>query len=70
MITGLGKRVGPRLRESRPGTPSNRGGEFPQPRAHSLAQLCTFVIQYCVSKGARSNSVFISLNRDRLKNGP
>ena len=38
--TGLGERVGPRLRESRLPTPSGRGGEFTQPRARSFAQPC------------------------------
>ena len=40
--TELGERVGPRLGESHLLTPSGRGGDFTQPRAHSYAQLCTF----------------------------
>ena len=38
--TGLGERVGPRLRESRLVASSGRGGEFPQPRARYFAQPC------------------------------
>ena len=44
--TGLGKRVGPGLRESRLLTPSGHGGEFTQPRGHSFAQPCTYKFNY------------------------
>ena len=35
-----GRKAGSRLRESRLMTPSGRGGDFTQPRAHSFTQLC------------------------------
>ena len=38
LCTGLGKRVVPRLRESRLLAPSGRGREFTQPRDHSFAE--------------------------------
>ena len=41
----MGKRVGPRLRESRLLAPSAAVGEFTQPRAHSFAHLCTLVVK-------------------------
>ena len=40
-ITGMGKRVGPRLRVSRLPTPSGRGWWVHEPRSHSFAQPCT-----------------------------